>query len=59
MVIFGLFCHEDQIFFIFWYKSKQNASIEVKIVKILFCKILFHLLSDILLIILLNILGLC
>ena len=59
MVIFGLFGHEDQIFFIFWYKSKQNASIEVKIVKILFCKILFHLLSDILLIILLNILGLC
>ena len=33
MVIFGLFGHEDQIFFIFWYKSKQEASIEVTIVQ--------------------------
>ena len=31
MVIFGLFGHEDQTFFIFWYKSKQDASIELKL----------------------------
>jgi len=36
MVIFGLFGHEDQTFFIFWYKSKQDASIELKILKKIF-----------------------
>ena len=51
MVIFGLFGHEDQTFFIFWYKSKQDASIELKILKKNFFleKSLCHLLSDILL----------
>ena len=33
MVIFGLFGHKDKTFFIFWYKSKQDALIEVTIVK--------------------------
>ena len=33
MLIFRLFGQEDKTFFTFWYKSKQQASIEVTIVQ--------------------------
>ena len=33
MLIFRLFGQEDKTFFTFWYKSKQEASIEVTIVQ--------------------------
>ena len=60
MLIFRLFGQEDKTFFTFWYKSKQEASIEVTIVQKKFSgKRHRHLFSDILLIILLNIIGLC